>query len=55
MTRVCWMRRLGGCAKMDLRQCSIDSWTSRIKAHQALFGESPSGSMSPPWPWASDF
>ena len=50
-----WMRRHGGCAKMDSRRCSIDSWTSRIKALQALFGGSPSGSMSLPWQWASGF
>ena len=43
-----WLRKNGFAAHFD-------SWTSRIRALQALFGGSPNGSMFRPWPWASGF
>ena len=45
MIKGCWMRRVSGFAKMDLRRTSISSWINRIKGLQLAFGVNLSGNM----------
>ena len=57
-----WLRKNGFAAHFNLQldqsdkeHTSISSWTSPIKAPQALFGGSPNGSMCRRWPRANGF